>query len=149
MGERLTVNGRVQGVIVACQRVDGRWLLIRRSRHVAAPGRVCFPGGAIELGETVRTAAIREMQEELGVQVMPRAELWRRTVPQRPVDLVGVVADLTDPDAVRPSDAEVAEVLWMTGRQVRTHPDVMPYTDEFIAAAERYTGTQRHDRARS
>ena len=49
------------GVIVACYRNDGRWLLIRRSAHVQAPGRVCFPGGWVEANESQEEAVVREM----------------------------------------------------------------------------------------
>ena len=39
-----------------------------RAGHVAQPGEVCFPGGAIEAGETPRKAAVRECMEELLVK---------------------------------------------------------------------------------
>ena len=42
---------------------DGRVLLIRRSDN----GRWAFPSGTMELGETVRDCAIRELREETGL----------------------------------------------------------------------------------
>ena len=39
-----------------------------RAGNVAQPGEVCFPGGAIEEGETPREAAVRETAEELLVR---------------------------------------------------------------------------------
>ena len=49
---------------------DGlHFLFEMRSRDLdRQPGEVCFPGGAIEDGETPMQAAIRETMEELGVE---------------------------------------------------------------------------------
>ena len=62
-------DGRLHGVIVAVRREDGRLLMIRRAWHLRAGGKVCFPGGAVELGEPPELAAVREMHEELGIDV--------------------------------------------------------------------------------
>ena len=62
--------------VVAVVVERGRFLVIRRSTHVTAPGTLCFPGGAIESGETDRGALIREMKEELDLAVRPVAHLW-------------------------------------------------------------------------
>ena len=51
-------------------------LVIRRSRHVIAPLTYCFPGGGIEDGETEETAVVREVYEEIGVQIRPTRRLW-------------------------------------------------------------------------
>ena len=50
---------------------DKRLLVIRRSQTVTAPGTLCLPGGGIEEGETEREALLREMQEELNLDVTP------------------------------------------------------------------------------
>jgi 8-oxo-dGTP diphosphatase len=51
-------------VIVKC----GRLVLVRRGAEPAL-GKWSFPGGAVELGETVRDAAVREAKEECGLDV--------------------------------------------------------------------------------
>ena len=47
---------------------DGRIWLLRRALHEGA-GRWTFPGGFVELGETVEDAARRETREELEIDV--------------------------------------------------------------------------------
>jgi ADP-ribose pyrophosphatase YjhB (NUDIX family) len=49
-------------------RQDDRIALIRRDKE-PSQGRWTFPGGAVELGETVREAAQREALEETGLHV--------------------------------------------------------------------------------
>lgn len=55
--------------VVAIARRKGLFLAIRRGRAVAAPGRVCFPGGHIEPGEEEHEAVVRECREELAAEV--------------------------------------------------------------------------------
>lgn len=128
-------DGRVHGVIVGCPRGDGRWLLIRRSEKVAAPGKVCFPGGAVEPGEDRAVAAAREMKEEVGLDVTLTGPVWQHVFDNQPLTLwgflaVGVVGE------PKPDPDEVAEVLWLTPDEVRSHPDAMPMTDLLVTALE-------------
>lgn len=54
---------------------DGRVLAARRVGPPAVAGLWEFPGGKVELGETARAAAQRELREELRLQVEVHAEL--------------------------------------------------------------------------
>ena len=47
---------------------DGRIWLLRRAHHEGA-GRWSFPGGFVELGETVEDAARRETREEMEIEI--------------------------------------------------------------------------------
>jgi 8-oxo-dGTP diphosphatase len=49
----------------------GREVLLVRRLNEPSRGRWSLPGGAVELGETLREAARREVQEECGLQVEP------------------------------------------------------------------------------
>jgi ADP-ribose pyrophosphatase YjhB (NUDIX family) len=50
---------------------DGRVLLIRRGKEPLR-GRWLVPGGAVEWGETLQEALVREVEEETGLVVRPR-----------------------------------------------------------------------------
>jgi 8-oxo-dGTP pyrophosphatase MutT (NUDIX family) len=126
-------DGRLHGVIAGCRDDHGRFLLIRRSMHVAAPGRICFPGGAVEAGESRRHAVQREIREELGVGLELGAEIWKLVFPDQPLTLFGWIGQLHSSD-LRPDPAEVAEVLWLTAEQIASEPDVLPYSDSFCDA---------------
>jgi ADP-ribose pyrophosphatase YjhB (NUDIX family) len=53
------------GVVIVA---DGKLVLVKRGVEPAL-GKWSFPGGAVELGETVRDAAVREAKEECGLEV--------------------------------------------------------------------------------
>jgi (d)CTP diphosphatase len=129
-------DGRVHGVVVACRRADGKWLCIRRSATVSAPLKVCFPGGAVEAGESQEAAVVREMREEIGIGVKPGKCVWRWDSPTTALTLWGWTAAY-DGTVLKPDPAEVAELLWLTGEEVAEHPDAMPTNREFVAALQR------------
>jgi 8-oxo-dGTP diphosphatase len=58
-------------LVVACALVDvdGRVLIAQRPEGKQLPGLWEFPGGKVEAGERPEEALIRELDEELGVQV--------------------------------------------------------------------------------
>ncbi len=58
-------------VLVPLIRSDGEWTILfsRRSANLAAhSGQIAFPGGAVEQGETLEAAAVREAEEEVGLR---------------------------------------------------------------------------------
>ncbi|MDA0790466.1 MAG: NUDIX domain-containing protein [Proteobacteria bacterium] len=127
-------DGLFHGVVVACRRGDGRWLLIRRGAGLkAAPLRVCFPGGGVEGDESQYDTVIREMYEELSVAVEPIGCVWESVSTQHLLKLWGWHAELLS-EKIRPDPHEVAEVLWLTESEIRLHPDLIPNTTQFLDA---------------
>ncbi|HYM61031.1 MAG TPA: CoA pyrophosphatase [Thermoanaerobaculia bacterium] len=71
-------------VLIPIVRQGGVWSILfsRRSEHLAAhSGQVAFPGGAVEPGESLDAAAIREAEEEVGI-------------PPQHVELIGRIDDV-------------------------------------------------------
>jgi 8-oxo-dGTP pyrophosphatase MutT (NUDIX family) len=110
---------------------DGRFLVIRRSQLVIAPGAYCFPGGAIEPGETEEAALKREVLEELSVSARPVRRLWQ-SVTDRCVHLAWWHAELVPPAPLRPNSCEVASVHWMTPREMLQREDLLESNRRFI-----------------
>ena len=112
---------------------NNRYLLIRRSLTVLAPGKLCFPGGGIELGETPPQALIREFREELGLSVRPIRLDWESVTPWG-VHLQWWIAEQEPGQTPVPNPNEVAEVLYLTLPEMLTHPDMLesnrPYLEK-------------------
>ncbi|MCJ2181222.1 CoA pyrophosphatase [Novosphingobium sp. 1949] len=93
------------------RRAPGVLLLHRPSSMRAHPGQVAFPGGRIDPGETPIEAALREADEELGidpsaVRVVGTGDLYRTGSGYEITPVIGVVP----PDlAITPNPAEVAK----------------------------------------
>ncbi|QDT10451.1 NUDIX hydrolase [Planctomycetes bacterium K23_9] len=121
----------VVGVIIREQRL----CIIRRSLTVTAPGCLCLPGGGIEKGETEAEALVREMQEELAIDVTPVRRCWR-SVTSWGTNLAWWLADL-DP-SVQPvaNPAEVAEIHWMTRDQIRSADGMLASLPAFMNALD-------------
>ena len=56
-------------VVAAAIESDGHYLVARRTRPAAVAGRWEFPGGKAEPDETDEQALVREIREELGVEI--------------------------------------------------------------------------------
>jgi 8-oxo-dGTP diphosphatase len=65
------MNGKMLVLVVACALVDldGRVLIAQRPEGKNLAGLWEFPGGKVEPGEQPEAALIRELREELGIDV--------------------------------------------------------------------------------
>jgi 8-oxo-dGTP pyrophosphatase MutT (NUDIX family) len=138
MPHEVQADGRVHGVVFGCRRAsDGRFLMVRRSAQVILPGKVCFPGGGVCVGESQAAACVREAREELGVSLTPIGAVWLHAFDDRPLTLFGWLAALDDDGPpIRPDPLEVAEVLWLSRAEAVGHPDGLPTNAHFIDALE-------------
>ncbi|HTU25466.1 MAG TPA: NUDIX domain-containing protein [Pirellulales bacterium] len=123
---------RRRGVVAVLCR-DQQLLVIKRSESVVAPGAYCFPGGGIEDGETETAALIREIQEELGVEVEPVRRLWESITPWQ-IELAWWLVRLPAWAELRPNPAEVASWTWHTPETMRGLPGLLASNLAFLEA---------------
>jgi 8-oxo-dGTP diphosphatase len=130
--EHQPVRHGVVGIVVR----DGRLLVIRRSMWVEAPGTYCFPGGAIEDGETEAEALRREFREELGVAIEPLRRIWQSRTEWN-VQLAWWLVELPQHESLRPHRDEVASTHWLTVDEIRVLPHLLSSNLQFLAALQR------------
>ncbi len=125
---------RSRGAIAVIRRGD-RFLAIRRGLSLRAGGRVCFPGGHIEPGETEHEAVVRECQEELALAVTPLARIWQSVSPWG-TGLVWWTVAVAESAMPVPDPVEVAEIFWLRLEELARHPDLLEGNREFLSSIE-------------
>src|SRR5215470_12967453 len=109
-------TGPRRGVVAVVTRGE-RFLVIRRSQHVRAPGMHCFPGGAIEPEEAEDVALLRELREELAVEARPLRLLWRSVTPWN-VALAWWLAEIDAAAEPIANPLEVESFAWLTPGEI-------------------------------
>ena len=71
-----TTNTIVHVVVGVLRNAQGEYLFAQRPAGKPMAGYWEFPGGKVEAGETRHDALLREIREELGVEI-ENASLWR------------------------------------------------------------------------
>ncbi len=109
----------------------GLLLMIRRAEGVPKGGAWCFPGGHVEPGERPGQAVVRELREELGIDVAPTDRVGAvHVLDSRHVLAIWRVNHLDG--EIQPAPEEVAEVAWMTPRDIRSLTNGLPSNDRVL-----------------
>ncbi len=120
-------------VLVPLVEIDGELNVLYevRSKTIPSqPGEVCFPGGAIEKGESPKQAAIRETCEEIGVcekdiEIIAQGD---RLISQANFTMYSYIGTITKEayDNMKLNEAEVGEVFtvpleWLLKAEPEVH----------------------------
>lgn len=130
-------NAKVVHGVVAVICRDGRILCIRRPDGIELGGRWCFPGGEVEDGESQAGALVREVREEVGLDVAPGEKLWEWSPPDGRLVLHWWSTRLVDPDQpVRLNPREANNHVWATPEEIRELDGILGNDIEFLDTIE-------------
>jgi len=87
MNPALTARTPIDVAVGVLIRADGKFLITSRPEGKPYAGYWEFPGGKLEVNETVVDALKRELHEEIGIDIS-NAEIWRNSVIDYPHALV-------------------------------------------------------------
>ena len=96
----------------------------------------CFPGGGIEDGETEEAAVVREVYEEIGVQIRPSRRLWECVTAWK-VHLAWWLADMDRTAVAVPNPREVESIHWFTLREMASLSELLDSNREFLELIEK------------
>jgi 8-oxo-dGTP diphosphatase len=128
-------DSRSNGVVaVICK--DRQFLVIKRGTDVIAPGKICFPGGETQAGESAEDAVLRELREELGVEGEVVDLIWKSVTPWE-VSLSWWRVELKQDSSWQPNSREVQWVGWLGSRELMDSPNLLESNRHFLEAIER------------
>ena len=129
-----TPGARASIVVVAAALFDhdGRVLIAQRPRGKPLAGRWEFPGGKVDAGESERQALVRELREELGIEVRAARPFMRLThaYAERDVQLALWIVERFS-GAPRSLDAQAPK--WVAPARLGSE-DILEADQPFIAA---------------
>jgi 8-oxo-dGTP pyrophosphatase MutT (NUDIX family) len=118
---------RAATVVVVVDRVSseyGVWLTRRGARMREHPGQYVLPGGRVESGEDTVTAGLRELKEELGIDLRPSDVLGRLDdyVTRSGYLICPIVCWAREGQIIHPNIDEVASVHFASFADLLTTP---------------------------
>ena len=99
---------------------DGKILITRRLDSVHLPGLWEFPGGKVEPGETLKAALMREIREEIGLNVIVFDQCLsvEHEYPKKSVSLHFFYCAIISGE---PRSLQVAEFSWVTPPELNSY----------------------------
>jgi 8-oxo-dGTP diphosphatase len=107
----------VPEAVVGVVHDGGRFLLIKRAMTTPAAGYWAPPSGRIESTETAAEAVVREMREELGLEVRALREVWTCSSHDGSFMLHWWLL-ANEGTHIQPNRREVADVRWCTVKEI-------------------------------
>lgn len=118
---------------------EGDRVLMVRRRQQEGKLLWAFPGGGIEAGESAEQAAVREVAEEVALEVKSVRILGARVHPQTGADMTYVACEPVAGEARVEDAEELAEVAWISLEEIPTYvpwglfPPVQEYLEGELA----------------
>lgn len=122
---------------------NGEWLISKRTPNKTFPGMWEATGGSAITGEDSKTAAMREVKEELGISLDPSAGLLYKSYLQNRENASGFIDVWIFPhdchiDRVVLQEGETCDAAWVSLKQILSMIDdgrfmdreIYPYIDE-------------------
>jgi mutator protein MutT len=98
---------------------DGRVLIAKRKHTSSLAAKWEFPGGKVEVGETLEECLTREIHEELGIQISPPRRFFMTDYQYLTFDIrLCALKTKIGSGELNPRDHE--EVMWVTPSQLLT-----------------------------
>ncbi|MFP4373022.1 MAG: (deoxy)nucleoside triphosphate pyrophosphohydrolase [Spirochaetaceae bacterium] len=99
---------------------NGTYLLCRRHPNGELPGKWEFPGGKVEEGESEQECLVREIREELSLDVTPMRRLGVVEV-ELPAGHLSLVAYCADAGDGTPQVLDHEEIAWVAPDRLLTY----------------------------
>jgi len=109
------MQGAPEAVVVVIRR-EGRVLVIQRGPESRKSGYWSPPSGRVEAGESQAQTVIREMREELGLEVRPVSKIWESRTDDGTFLLHWWLAE-ENGGAITPHPGEVSRVIWVNAEE--------------------------------
>lgn len=129
-------------VAAALRDEEGRFLIAQRPPGKSSAGRWEFPGGKIDGNETPEQALVRELREELGIEVAPAQLQFVMRVDEiqpnetQPARRLELHCFLLEHWRGRPHPLDGQQLRWVEARALAEH-DILEADAPFVAALER------------
>jgi 8-oxo-dGTP diphosphatase len=111
---------------------SGRVLIAQRPAGKALAGRWEFPGGKMAAGESERQALVRELREELGIEVISARPFMRLTHAYAERD-VALSLWIVEQFAGEPRSLDAQDLRWIAPAHLAAE-DILEADQPFIAA---------------
>jgi NAD+ diphosphatase len=99
---------------------DGADRVVLGRQTIWPPGRFSILAGFVEPGESAEAAVVREVAEEVGLQVTDIRYVGSQPWPFPQSLMLGFVARVEGDDTLRPDPTEIEEARWFTREELRS-----------------------------